>query len=340
MLGYSDSTKESGAFAAAWLLHGAESKLADAAARHGIRLTLFHGRGGAIGRGGGPMNRAILASAPHSLGGHLKLTEQGEVVADRYANRDIAQRHLEQLTNAVLIASSRAHERQAAGAQSRGAGDPRGARRTLRARLPRARLGGPAFEAFYVAATPIEELSGLTLGSRPAARGGGSVSLASLRAIPGSSRGRSRAPSCRPGTGSARRSRSSRLRMGPRPATDCRRSTSESPFLAGVIDVMEMALAKADIAVAPRYAEPGPRPGRRAHLAAIRAEYDRTVAAVLGITGRARLARLRRRRCSAPSRCATPTSTRSPSSRSCSSARLRALPPDDPDATGSRASSS
>ena len=111
MLGYSDSTKESGALAAAWLLHGAESKLAAVAERHEVRLTLFHGRGGAIGRGGGPMNRAILASAPHSLGGHIKITEQGEVVADRYANRDIALRHLEQLTNAVLMASSSGHER-------------------------------------------------------------------------------------------------------------------------------------------------------------------------------------------------------------------------------------
>ncbi len=72
MLGYSDSTKESGAMAAAWLLHGAETKLAAAALRHGIRLTLFHGRGGAIGRGGGPMSRAILSSAPHSLDGTLE----------------------------------------------------------------------------------------------------------------------------------------------------------------------------------------------------------------------------------------------------------------------------
>ncbi len=184
MLGYSDSTKESGALAAAWLLHGAESKLAVAAQRHGVRLTLFHGRGGAIGRGGGPMNRAILASAPHSLGGHLKITEQGEVVANRYANRDIALRHLEQLTNAVLMASSRSHERQVKAAQDRGSAIiAELAERSSRAY--RALVWeDPAFEAFYVAATPIAELSELALGSRPAARGGGTVSLPTLRAIP------------------------------------------------------------------------------------------------------------------------------------------------------------
>ncbi len=184
MLGYSDSTKESGALAAAWLLHGAEAQLARIAERHGVRLTLFHGRGGAIGRGGGPMNRAILASAPHSLGGRIKITEQGEVVADRYANRDVALRHLEQLTNAVLMASSRIHEEQVLTAQQ-GANAVIAELADRSARAYRALVwDDPAFEAFYVAATPIAELSELTMGSRPAARGGGGVSLATLRAIP------------------------------------------------------------------------------------------------------------------------------------------------------------
>ncbi len=173
MLGYSNSTKESGAMAAAWLLHGAETKLADAARRHGVRLTLFHGRGGAIGRGGGPMSRAILSSAPHSLDGTLKITEQGEVVADRYANFDIAMRHLAQLTNAVLIASSPGHEQQAKEAQVARQDHPRGAGRTLGPRLPVAGLGGPRrSRPSTSAATPIGELSGLAMGSRPAARGG------------------------------------------------------------------------------------------------------------------------------------------------------------------------
>jgi phosphoenolpyruvate carboxylase len=162
--------QESGAFAAAWLLHGAGQ------ARRGSlpprrAATLFHGRGGAIGRGGGPMSRAILASAPHSLGGHLKLTEQGEVVANRYADRDIALRHLEQLTNAVLVASSRAHEQQAKAAQSRGQATleeiAERSARTYRAlvweTLPS--------RAFYIAATPSRSSPSWRSGARPAARG-------------------------------------------------------------------------------------------------------------------------------------------------------------------------
>ena len=285
MLGYSDSTKESGAFAAAWLLHGAESKLADAAARHGVRLTLFHGRGGAIGRGGGPMSRAILASAPHSLGGHLKLTEQGEVVANRYADRDIALRHLEQLTNAVLLASSRAHEQQARAAQSRGQATleeiAERSARTYRALV----WEDPAFERFYIAATPIAELSELALGSRPAARGGGSVKLETLRAIPwvfSWAQSRAFLPAWY-GLGTA--VEEYEAAHGPEGSAELQALYRESPFLAGVIDVMEMALAKVDIAVAQRFAGLAPGPDAERIWAAIRAEYDRTVAAVLAHHG-------------------------------------------------------
>ena len=111
MLGYSDSSKESGFLAANWLLYRAQEALVGAARRHGVRLTLFHGRGGAIGRGGGPANRAILAQAPGSVDGRLKFTEQGEVIAAHYADPSIAQRHLEQVTAAVLLASTPEHER-------------------------------------------------------------------------------------------------------------------------------------------------------------------------------------------------------------------------------------
>ena len=131
------------------------------------------------------MGRAILASAPHSLAGTLKLTEQGEVVADRYANFDIAMRHLAQLTNAVLVASSAPHEEQRDEAQRRGFDIFQElAERSARA-YRQLVWEDPAFEAYYVAATPIAELSGLAMGSRPAARGGGSrLARESLRAIP------------------------------------------------------------------------------------------------------------------------------------------------------------
>ena len=109
MLGYSDSNKESGYVAANCLLHRAQTALARTALAHGIELTLFHGRGGAIGRGGGPANRAILGLAAGSVEGRLKLTEQGEVIAANYADPGIALRHLEGLAAATLVASSPAH---------------------------------------------------------------------------------------------------------------------------------------------------------------------------------------------------------------------------------------
>src|SRR3712207_4057203 len=106
MLGYSDSNKESGFLAANWLLHRAQAALVGTAREHGIELTLFHGRGGAIGRGGGPTHRAIRAQAPGSIDGRLKLTEQGEVIAARYADPDIARREIELVTAAVLLTSA------------------------------------------------------------------------------------------------------------------------------------------------------------------------------------------------------------------------------------------
>ncbi len=289
MLGYSDSTKESGAFAAAWLLQGAESKLVAAAARHGVRLTLFHGRGGAIGRGGGPMNRAILASAPHSLEGTLKITEQGEVVADRYSNFDIAMRHLAQLTNAVLIASSPGHEQQAREANERG----RDTLVELAERSARAYRSlvweDPAFEAFYIAATPITELSHLAMGSRPAARGGGGVSLGKLRAIPwvfSWAQSRLFLPAWF-GLGMAVEAYESA--HGEDATSTLRALYRESPFVAGVMDTMEMALAKVDLSVAGRYAALAPQPDGERIWDEIRSEYERTVAAVLRISGREKL---------------------------------------------------
>ena len=289
MLGYSDSTKESGAMAAAWLLHNAETKLVAAARRHGIRLTLFHGRGGAIGRGGGPMHRAIMASAPHSLDGTLKLTEQGEVVADRYANFDIAMRHLAQLTNAVLIASSPGHEQEAEEAHERG--------KTVFAELAQRSAQAyqslvwqdPAFEAYYVAATPIGELSRLAMGSRPAARGGGAVSLTRLRAIPwvfSWAQARLFLPAWY-GLGTAVEDFEQKHGAG---ATESLQDLyRESPFLTGVIDVMEMALAKVDLSVAQRYAGLAPQPDADRIWEMIRSEFERTVAAVLRISRRKKL---------------------------------------------------
>jgi phosphoenolpyruvate carboxylase len=105
MIGYSDSNKDGGYLRANWMLFQAQRTLAQVCERAGVKLTLFHGRGGTLGRGGGPANRAILAQPPESVRGRIKITEQGEVISSRYANRSLARRHLEQLVSAVLLTS-------------------------------------------------------------------------------------------------------------------------------------------------------------------------------------------------------------------------------------------
>src|SRR5690606_3209958 len=106
MLGYSDSAKDIGPVAATLLLYDVQAALAAWAQRRGVRLVLFHGRGGALGRGGGPANRAVLAQPPGSVAGTFKVTEQGEVIFARYGNADIARRHVEQVSSAVLLSST------------------------------------------------------------------------------------------------------------------------------------------------------------------------------------------------------------------------------------------
>ncbi len=102
MLGYSDSNKDTGYLTANWELRRAQRAIPDVCDHHGVRLTLFHGRGGTVGRGGGPANRAILAQPPESVHGRIRLTEQGETITNRYANPELARRHLDQLLHAVL----------------------------------------------------------------------------------------------------------------------------------------------------------------------------------------------------------------------------------------------
>src|SRR5688500_6311134 len=106
MLGYSDSTKDVGPVAANLALYHAQAAIAEWAQRHRIELTLFHGRGGALGRGGGPANSAILAQPPHSVDGRFKLTEQGEVIFARYGDPAIAMRHIDQVAAAMLLSSA------------------------------------------------------------------------------------------------------------------------------------------------------------------------------------------------------------------------------------------
>jgi phosphoenolpyruvate carboxylase len=180
MIGYSDSSKDGGYLASNWNLYTAQQKLTETCLEQGVLLELFHGRGGSIGRGGGPTNRAIRSQPPASLKGGIKITEQGEVIAYRYSNSDIAYRHLQQVMNAAILSLSTETEYKT---------EPRWheameklseyGRITYRAFV----YENDAFLPYWQAATPITELSQLRISSRPAKRksAGG---FAAMRAIP------------------------------------------------------------------------------------------------------------------------------------------------------------
>ncbi|MDQ4215355.1 phosphoenolpyruvate carboxylase [Microbacterium sp. ASV81] len=183
MLGYSDSSKDVGPVAANLALYEAQAEIAAWAQREGIELTLFHGRGGALGRGGGPANSAILAQPPHSVDGRFKLTEQGEVIFARYGEPAIAMRHIDQVTAATLLASSPGVERRNSEAAVRFAEVAATMDRASRDRFF-ALVKADGFAPWFATVTPMEEIGLLALGSRPARRGLSVESLEDLRAIP------------------------------------------------------------------------------------------------------------------------------------------------------------
>ncbi|WP_100349182.1 phosphoenolpyruvate carboxylase [Luteimicrobium subarcticum] len=183
MLGYSDSSKDVGPVSATLALYSAQSRIAQWADDNDIELTLFHGRGGALGRGGGPANRAILAQPPHSVDGRFKLTEQGETIAARYGNSTIAVRHIEQVAAATLLHGAPSVEARNAGAAERFTDLAGRLDEVSRARFF-ALVKADGFPQWFAHVTPQEEVGLLPLGSRPAKRGLSVSSLDDLRAIP------------------------------------------------------------------------------------------------------------------------------------------------------------
>src|SRR5579859_7380433 len=167
MLGYSDSAKELGPASATLRLFDTQARLAGWAVAHGIKLTLFHGRGGALGRGGGPAGRAVLAQAPGSVNGSFKVTEQGEVIFARYGQQAIAKRHLEQDSSAVLLASSGTRAEPPAASYHGIAGRIDQAARAAFRGLVEA----DGFAEWFARISPLGEIGGLRIGSRPAKRG-------------------------------------------------------------------------------------------------------------------------------------------------------------------------
>ena len=183
MLGYSDSSKDVGPVSATLALYDAQSRIAQWAQDNNITLTLFHGRGGALGRGGGPANRAILAQPPNSVDGRFKLTEQGEVIAARYGHPVIAARHIEQVAAATLLASAPSIEKRNSDAAKNFEPVAQLMDETSRKRFFEL-VHSPGFPAWFAQVTPQEEVGLLPLGSRPAKRGLSINSLDDLRAIP------------------------------------------------------------------------------------------------------------------------------------------------------------
>jgi phosphoenolpyruvate carboxylase len=182
MLGYSDSNKDAGYLAANWALYEAQEAVARVTREHGIRVTLFHGRGGSIARGGGPAAKAVLAQPVGLRDGGIRITEQGEVLSTRYHDVDIAHRVLEQMAYGVILGShaARSTSRPLHGAWAEAMQDM-SAHST---QVYRALVHDPEFLEFWQQATPIDEISDLKLGSRPTYRKEGPRTLADLRAIP------------------------------------------------------------------------------------------------------------------------------------------------------------
>jgi len=282
MLGYSDSAKESGPVTATLALYAAQADLASWAAERSVRLTLFHGRGGALGRGGGPANRAVMAQAPGSVSGRFKVTEQGEVIFARYGNQTLAQRHLEQVTSAVLLTSTPAARRRTEQAAIRFEALARTLDAAARSAY-HALIESEGFAAYFTAVTPVRELARMHLGSRPSNRGG-DTSLASLRAIPwvfAWSQIRLNLPGWY-GIGSG---------LASAPLDELRVAYAEWPLLNVLIDNAEMSLAKTDRFMAAEYLRLGGQP-RIAEL--ILEEYDRTIERILAVTDQSRLLEKRR----------------------------------------------
>ncbi len=252
MLGYSDSNKDGGFLTSGWELYKAEIELTRVCRAHGVRLRLFHGRGGSVGRGGGPSFHAILAQPAGAVSGQIRLTEQGEVISTKYGNPDTGRRNLEVLLAATLEASLTDHENRVEPAEQFHA-----VMDDLSQRAFTAYRGlvyeTPGFTTYFRQSTVVSEIATLNIGSRPASRKP-SERIEDLRAIPWVFSW----AQCRlmlPGWYGFGSAVDGYLQENPDGLATMRRMLVAWPFFRSLLSNMDMVLAKTDLAIASRYAE-------------------------------------------------------------------------------------
>jgi phosphoenolpyruvate carboxylase len=298
MLGYSDSNKDGGFLTSNWELYKAETQLVELFDGLGVKLRLFHGRGGTVGRGGGPSYDAILAQPAGTVNGQIRLTEQGEIIASKFSNPEIGRRNLELLVAATLEASLMPHGTE--GRRAKKLAVFESVMEELSERAYRAYRNlvyeTPGFTDYFFSATPIAEIAELNIGSRPASRKS-TRRIEDLRAIPwGFSWGQ-----CRlllPGWFGFGSAVASWLQDGEdakeqkKRVAQLRAMFKEWPFFATLLSNMDMVLAKTDLAVASRYAElVADKKLRNSIFKRIVEEHERTTSCLTTITGaRERLA--------------------------------------------------
>jgi len=283
MIGYSDSNKDGSYLTSTWELYKTSRTLAQVAKDEGLRLQLFHGRGGAVGRGGGSSFDAILAQPTGTVNGRIRVTEQGEVVANKYADPELARQSLETITAGVVLASLRsaaAVEQLPAGRSAKMDKLAQAAMAAYRALV----YETPGFVDYFYGATPITEIADLNIGSRPTSRQS-TRSIGGLRAIPwvfSWAQSRAMVPGWY-GFGSA-------VRDAGVDIAALKDLHDSWPFFSSALANMEMVLAKADMAIAGRYAElVEDKALGRAVFGQIQAEWERTNEALLAITGQSSL---------------------------------------------------